>query len=77
MSSTKSLLLEVYWTLETVLKLPITLSLSDEFSNFGLDNMEKALQVKNSEILKNSVIYSVLNADHGFWVALGTPFEAA
>ena len=77
MSLTKSLLLEVHWTLKTVLKLLITLSLSHKFSNFGLDNKEKELQVKNSEIHKNSVICSVLNADPGFWVALGTPFGTA
>ena len=77
MSVTKSLLLEVHWTLKTVLRLLVTLSLSHKFSNFGLDNMEKELQVKNSEIHKNYVICSVLNADHGFWVALGASFEAA
>ena len=25
---------------------------------------------------KHLIIYSVLSARHGFWIALGTPFEA-
>ena len=38
MSLTKSLLLEVHWTLKTFLKPLITLALSDKYPNFDLDN---------------------------------------
>ena len=38
MSLTKSLLLEVHWSLKTILKPPITLAWSHKYSDFDLDN---------------------------------------
>ena len=52
MSLTKSLLLEVHWTLKTTLKPPTTLAWSRIYSDCHLDAKQYRIKVKNSETIK-------------------------
>ena len=49
---TKSLLLEVRWSLKTTLKPSTTLAWSRNFSNFHLDAKKYRIKMKNSETIK-------------------------
>ena len=76
MSLTKSLLLEVHWSLKTTLKPPTTLAWSRNCSNFHLDAKKYSIKMKNSETIKIHYYLQYFELKPVFMGPLGTLVEA-